>query len=263
MPLSLMSEVPYQLALAISLALAPAAPQPERASETVIATPAKAATAAPAGGETSYGIGEQNWLRLVKDEGPKHGRTPQADRIFVTSTGRYYAPVPGELAAILALRRNPKVAADLARENARTNLAKLAGRLGRTPTGGELYAAHRLGPETALQVLLQAKAKPASAAAPRFPEAAAAAPDLFYDGKRERTCLEIKQASDQAYQRALKARGGVKAPAEMVSLGMLRTAEAEGTVPTPSGPKSVARKTSSVVGWTSRGPDWKVGSSGP
>jgi hypothetical protein len=68
------------------------------------------------------------------------------------------------------------MAAELASDHA----AYLRGRTGREPTGGELYAAHFLGPQGSAKLIEAANATPMAAAAALFPDAAASNREVFY-----------------------------------------------------------------------------------
>lgn len=80
---------------------------------------------------------------------------------------------------ILALRHDPALASHLAAEYTRENREVLERALGRRVSPEELYIAHFLGPQGALQLLRAARANPEAAAAEVFPDAAASNPTLF------------------------------------------------------------------------------------
>ena len=62
-----------------------------------------------------------------------------------------------------------------------SNRLKLTGRLGRTPTDGELYMAHFLGAAGATRLIEGAAAQPSQRADALFPSAAAANKNIFYN----------------------------------------------------------------------------------
>jgi hypothetical protein len=126
---------------------------------------------------------EQTWLGLVKDHGAAHGLGAQAAAISKGSDGRYRAG--DDKQSILALRKDPAIAALMAGEHARQTSATLQSALGRQPCGGELYAAHFLGPDAACKLIKLAEGNPGASAAANFPAAAAANKSVFYraDGK--------------------------------------------------------------------------------
>ena len=63
----------------------------------------------------------------------------------------------------------------------RSNEAKLSAAIGRTPSEGELYIAHFLGPDGAAKLIGAATSQPNANATAMFPQAAAANPSIFYD----------------------------------------------------------------------------------
>ena len=121
---------------------------------------------------------EQTWLGLVKDHGANHGLAQAANAITRGTDGRYRAGSDKD--AILELRKNPTVAALMAGEYAKQTGATLQSVLGRAPCGGELYAAHFLGPESACKLIKLAENNPGVSAASQFPAAAAANRSVFY-----------------------------------------------------------------------------------
>jgi hypothetical protein len=121
---------------------------------------------------------EQTWLGLVKNHGSAYGLSEQASAITRGSDGRYRAGAGKD--AILALRKDPNIAALMAGEHAKQTSATLQNALGRQPCGGELYAAHFLGPEAACRLIKLAENTPGLSAASQFPTAAAANRNVFY-----------------------------------------------------------------------------------
>ena len=89
-------------------------------------------------------------------------------------------PAGPEGRRILNLRHDPLLASHLAAEYTRENRAVLSRALRRAVTPEELYIAHFLGPQGALQLVRAARRTPDAAAAALFPEAAASNPSLFY-----------------------------------------------------------------------------------
>ncbi len=121
---------------------------------------------------------EQTWLGLVKDHGASHGLAAQANAITRGSDGRYRAG--GDKDAILALRKDANIAALMAGEHAKSTSATLQNALGRQPCGGELDAAHFLGPEAACKLIKLAENNPGMSAAAQFSAAASANKTVFY-----------------------------------------------------------------------------------
>jgi hypothetical protein len=73
----------------------------------------------------------------------------------------------------------------MAGEYAKTTEGQMRASLGRPVCGGELYAAHFLGPDAACKLIRLAGAEPSASAAAQFPQAANANKPVFFhaDGK--------------------------------------------------------------------------------
>src|SRR5690606_34409349 len=104
--------------------------------------------------QTSSAVGlfqflEGTWLQVMKEEGPRLGYGDYANAISRTAGGDYVVADPATKAAILKLREDPKIAADLAAAFTRSNGDYLRARFGRMPSAGELYIAHFLGAQGA------------------------------------------------------------------------------------------------------------------
>ena len=83
----------------------------------------------------------------------------------------------------MKLRFDPTANALMAGAFTKSNAGKLAGRLGRDATEGELYIAHFLGATGASRLIGLADTQPTMSAAAVFPGAAHANPTIFYDGR--------------------------------------------------------------------------------
>ena len=101
---------------------------------------------------------DQTWLGMVKEHGAEHGLGHYADQISQTKSGRYVVADRQIRREILALRYDAEISATMAAEYTQDSADMLRGTLGREPTGGELYAAHFLGPGGALDLIKAAKA---------------------------------------------------------------------------------------------------------
>jgi hypothetical protein len=134
---------------------------------------------------------DQTWLSSVARWGPRHGLGQEARRIRFDARGRAYVPDPTSERAILALRYDPRLAARLAAEMAASNAYLLSQGLGRAPSGGELYAAHLLGPAGALRLIRAAYLRPSYPAAWLLPDAAAKNRGLFYRRGAPRSASEL------------------------------------------------------------------------
>jgi hypothetical protein len=124
---------------------------------------------------------EQTWLGLVKEHGAEHGVGNLANAITRDASGRYRADAAMKQ-TILALRKDPQLCALMAGEHAKSTQGQLQANLGREVCGGELYAAHFLGPESATKLIRLAERDPGASAAANFPQAAGANRSVFYHG---------------------------------------------------------------------------------
>jgi hypothetical protein len=138
---------------------------------------------------------DQTWLGLVKEHGARHGLSGFAGAISRDANGRYRAP--GEMKdAILSLRSDPNISALMAGEYAKSTEGQLRASLGRPVCGGELYAAHFLGPDAACKLIRLADSSPGASAAAQFPQAASANKSVFFhtDG----TAKSVREVYDWA-----------------------------------------------------------------
>jgi hypothetical protein len=134
---------------------------------------------------------DQTWLSTVKRFGARHGLGAYAAQVQQGADGRYHVSDPAMRKAVLDLRLDPRAAALMAGELTQDHAAYLQGRTGRTPTAGELYAAHVLGPAGSARLFETAAARPGATAAQLFPEAAQANAALFYRNGRPVTVAEL------------------------------------------------------------------------
>jgi len=122
----------------------------------------------------------QTWLGLVKEHGAKYGLGSFADAISQGTDGRLHVDNQADRQAILALRKDPKIAALMEGEFANQTRAALENTLGRGVCNGELYAAHFLGPAAACKLIQTNASKPNACAADLFPQAADSNRNVFY-----------------------------------------------------------------------------------
>ncbi|OYX35331.1 MAG: lytic transglycosylase [Caulobacterales bacterium 32-69-10] len=143
---------------------------------------ARAGTSSAAG---LFQFVEQTWLSTLKRHGAAHGYARYSELIQQGGDGRYHvAGGPEARQAVLDLRFDPHAASVMAADLANDHAAYLRGRVGREPTGGELYAAHFLGPHGSAKLIEAYSNYPNAAAATFFPDAAAANRNVFYrDGR--------------------------------------------------------------------------------
>jgi len=149
---------------------------------------AKAGTSSAAG---LFQFVEQTWLSTLKQHGAKHGYARYAELIGKGADGRYH--VRGEEArkAVMNLRLDPHAASLMAGELTSDHAAYLKGRVGRSPTAGELYAAHFLGPHGSAKLIEAVQTRPGAAAANIFPDAARANRAIFYRDGRPASVSEV------------------------------------------------------------------------
>jgi len=135
---------------------------------------------------------EQTWMSTMKQHGSAHGYARYADLIQLGSDGRYHVP-SGEEArrTVMDLRLDPHCAAIMAGELASDHAAYLRGRVGREPTGGELYAAHFLGPQGSARLIEAVQTNPNVPAASLFPDAAATNHGVFYHDGHALSASEV------------------------------------------------------------------------
>jgi hypothetical protein len=138
---------------------------------------ARAASSSAAG---LFQFVEQTWLGALKRHGAKHGYAGYANLIHDAGDGRLSVADGAAKKAVMALRLDPGAASMMAGELAEENCTYLKGRVGREPTGGELYAAHFLGAKGSAQLIEAMQSRPGASAAHLFPDAATANPAIFY-----------------------------------------------------------------------------------
>ncbi|MBI1196323.1 MAG: transglycosylase SLT domain-containing protein [Phenylobacterium sp.] len=149
---------------------------------------AKASSSSAAG---LFQFVEQTWLSTLKQHGSKYGYARYADLISRGADGRYHVAGSEARRAVMDLRMDPHAASLMAGELASDHAAYLKGRTGRTPTAGELYAAHFLGPKGSARLIEAVQTRPEASAAALFPDAAQANRSIFYRQGRAATVGEV------------------------------------------------------------------------
>lgn len=134
---------------------------------------------------------EQTWLSTLKQHGTKHGYARYADLITKGSDGRYRVDGAEARRAVMDLRLDPHAASLMAGELTSDHASYLKGRVGRSPTAGELYAAHFLGPQGSARLIEAMQTRPDVAAASLFPDAARSNKAIFYPDGRAATVGEV------------------------------------------------------------------------
>lgn len=149
---------------------------------------AKASSSSAAG---LFQFVEQTWLSTLKQHGSKYGYARYADLISKGSDGRYSVNGAEARKAVMDLRLDAHASSLMAGELASDHASYLKGRTGRTPTAGELYAAHFLGPQGSARLIEAANTRPGASAASLFPDAANANRSIFYRDGRAATVAEV------------------------------------------------------------------------
>lgn len=134
---------------------------------------------------------EQTWLSTLKQHGSKHGYARYAELIAKGSDGRYRVSGAEARRAVMDLRLDPHAASLMAGELTSDHASYLKGRVGRSPTAGELYAAHFLGPQGSAKLIEAMQTRPAASAASLFPDAARSNKSIFYREGRAATVGEV------------------------------------------------------------------------
>ena len=134
---------------------------------------------------------DQTWLGTLKKHGAKYGYARYADLIQQTADGRYEVKGAEARKTVMELRLDPRASSLMAGELTSDHASYLRGRVGREPTGGELYAAHFLGPKGSAQLIEAYQSKPRASAAGLFPDAAGANPSIFYHQGRPLSVAEV------------------------------------------------------------------------
>lgn len=152
---------------------------------------------------------ERTWLGVVRDFGPKHGLTQDAALVVTGDNGRPAVADPVERTRILELRRDPYLSALMAGEMLKRDAARIALRIGRDLSLGEVYLAHFLGPDDAEEFLATVADKPKAAAAQMLPGPARANKTIFFAaqrGRRKATSLSVAQVHEK-FEAMMSARG--------------------------------------------------------
>ena len=134
---------------------------------------------------------DQTWMSTLKKHGAKYGYARYAELIQQGADGRFRIDGAEARKAVMDLRLDPHAAALMAGELASDHASYLRGRVGRSPTAGELYAAHFLGPQGSAKLIEAARDTPQASAAALFPDAAAANHGIFYRGGRAASVSEV------------------------------------------------------------------------
>lgn len=135
--------------------------------------------------EGLYQFIDQTWLGAIRAFGPRHGLVPEAVAID-RDGGRFSIEDAETRRRIMALRRDPYLAAVMAAELLKRDRDRLETELGREIAPNEFYLSHFLGQAGAKRLLALVAEMPSAAASARFPAAARANGAIFYERKGRR-----------------------------------------------------------------------------
>jgi len=172
---------------------------------------------------------EQTWLGTMHRHGAAHGLSAYADAIRTGKDGRFTVADKGTREEILALRKDPRVAALMAGELTNDMSSEMGAALGRGVSAGELYVAHFLGPQAAVKMIKAAADTPMAAAANLFPDAAAANTRIFYtkggQARAVSSVLEALKSKHEGLGDAVRLAGSTRPEAQSASA---ETAQVQG-----------------------------------
>ena len=152
---------------------------------------------------------ERTWLGVVRDFGPKYGLATDAALIVSGDNGRPAVSDAAERTRILEMRRDPYLSALMAGEMLKRDAARIALRIGRELTLGEVYLAHFLGPDDAEDFLATVVDKPKAAAAQMLPGPARANRSIFFAaqrGRRKAASLSVAEVHEK-FETMMSTRG--------------------------------------------------------
>ncbi|WP_289015203.1 transglycosylase SLT domain protein [uncultured Methylobacterium sp.] len=176
-----------------------------------------------------YQFIERTWLGVVRDFGAKYGLEKDAALVVADGNDKPSVTDPAERARILEMRRDPYLSALMAGEMLKRDAARIALRIGRELTLGEVYLAHFLGPDDAEEFLAKVVDKPGAAAAQLLPGPARANRTIFFaaqHGRRKKAVsLSVAQVHEK-FEAMMSTRGARYQNVRAVS-GMMAYADAE------------------------------------
>ncbi|MFF8798336.1 MULTISPECIES: transglycosylase SLT domain-containing protein [unclassified Methylobacterium] len=181
-----------------------------------------------------YQFIERTWLGVIRDFGPKYGYDKDAALIVPDGNDRPSVQDQAERARILDMRRDPYLSAVMAGEMLKRDAARIALKIGRELSLGEVYLAHFLGPDDAENFLSKVVDQPTSAAATLLPGPARANRSIFFGGTtgrgrhRKPASLSVAQVH-QKFEAMMSARGDryrdVRSVAGLIAVANAETAQ--------------------------------------
>jgi hypothetical protein len=137
---------------------------------------------------------DRTWLMVVREFGAKHGLAAEAAAITVDSDGDPSVADGAMRAKILKLRRDPRLASIMAAEMLKRDSERIAQRVGRSLSSGEIYLAHFLGPNDAQRFIAKLDDEPNAVAAKLLPKPARANRPIFFAAVRRRRAKSLSIA---------------------------------------------------------------------
>ncbi|GJE68523.1 transglycosylase SLT domain-containing protein [Methylorubrum podarium] len=174
---------------------------------------------------------ERTWLGVMRDFGSKYGYEKEAALVVPDSNDKPSIQDQSERTRILDLRRDPYLSAVMAGEMLKRDAARIALKIGRELSLGEVYLAHFLGPDDAENFLSQVVDKPTAAAAALLPGPARANRSIFFAGTtgrgrhRKPASLSVAQVH-QKFEAMMSTRGDRYRDVRSVA-GLVTLADAE------------------------------------
>lgn len=137
---------------------------------------------------------------MIKAHGAEYGLASYANQIQTGANGALYVSDPASRQAILELRRDPQISAEMTGELGKVNSAILQKNVGGAIGPTELYLAHFLGAGGASSLLKAMRANPNANAAAILPSAAEANPSIFFGaGGQPRSVANIYEHFAQVF----------------------------------------------------------------
>lgn len=193
---------------------------------------AKATTSSATG---LFQFTSQTWLRTLKDHGAQYGLSNYADHIQTDSNGIAHVSDPTWRQAILNLRKDPQISAEMAGELDKENLTSLKSNVGGKIGATDLYMAHFLGAGGASDFLNAMKANPNASAASVLPDAAASNPSVFYSSSGQpRSLGQIYNHFAQKFDNSSTMVASAATPAATAATAMASTTAKYKATATPS-----------------------------
>ncbi len=206
----------------------------QAAKESGFNPDAKAKTSSPSG---LYQFVEQTWLSVVRKHGAEYGLGDMASKIRIADDGKLVVADRALRKEILDLRRDPEIAAAMAAEHAADNEARLDAKLDREVQPVDLYLAHFLGLQGAVNFLRAMEENPDQSAAALSPRAAAANKSIFYNADGQPRSL--KQIYDRFEDRMDTERAAYDDLDDMLPPTMLADMRSSGSLAGSGGDRAV------------------------